>query len=510
MKILKSYSKVPLVAFCVFLYVSIMQIFSLSSDTDTDLYFLIGNGWEVLRNRAVPHELFNTIHDGFHTIMQQWAMSVVDAMAYNIAGYIGIKVVSLLGYVVSVLICYLYIRENVNDKSHRFLAISLVSFPFCYFMNGRPWEASVCMLCAFVYFSEKYCKTKNWKWLISWPVFSVLLSNFQAALWGLLLCFGLTYVCPNLMVFKTVSTIKKGLIPELKSKKVMWLFYFLMIPFACINPNGFENITYLINSYGTTSANARITISEMAEPVIMSVSGVSVLIGALFLLYYIKKNWDKCEWKDVYLAIGCLALGVMHLRNVWISSLGCMPIICSVLNDWDKEEESSIKSENKIVKCLARFSDKVVSKGIISVVLITVIISVVSMIAFLAMGRNHDVDGGRTPVLAADYLDKVDDDIVLFTGFNNGAYLRFRGYDVYFHAQPELYGKAVNGKRDIYEEYQNLILEPDFDYESFIDSYGFNYLCVDKNGNLYTYLKYNQDYEIVVDSEEYALVKKHS
>ncbi len=86
--------------------------------------------------------------------------------------------------------------------------------------------------------------------------------------------------------------------------------------------------------------------------------------------------------------------------------------------------------------------------------------------------------------------------------------MQFRGYDVYMHAQPELYRKAVNGKKDIYEEYQGLVLEPDFDYEAFVNSYGFNYLCVVKKDPLYTYVRYNKDYEVVVDSEDYVLVKK--
>lgn len=63
-------------------------------------------------------------------------------------------------------------------------------------------------------------------------------------------------------------------------------------------------------------------------------------------------------------------------------------------------------------------------------------------------------------------------------------------------------------KKDIYEEYQSLIIEPDFDYESFIEAYGFNYLCIAKNENMYQHVKDNEGYEIVVDTDDYVLAKK--
>ncbi len=508
MKILKKYVQLPLLAIAFFAYISFLQIYALCAGTDTDLYFLINNGWEVINTHHIPSYMFNTIHQGFHTVMQQWAMCVVDAIAYNIAGYLGIKIVSILGYIIAVGIVYSYISNNVDNNSLRMLALSVVILPFGFFMNGRPWEASICIVCAFMYFGDKYCKSGNYKWLIAWPFLSVILSNFHAALWGLLLCFGITYVFPDLMVFKTVSTIKKGLVPDIMSKRTIWLFYLMMIPAACIGPNGIQNITYLFKSYGTTSGNARLTISEMARPEIVSISGVVVLIAILFLIYYIKIFWDKCNWQAVYLAIGCIILGVMHLRNVWICSIGIMPVICCVFHNWENEKCIEIETNNRWLKKLLKLSEIMVSYDCISIMITCIFVSAISICIFVMHGGCHNVDSVSTPVMAADYLDDVDEDIVLFTEFNNGAYLMFRGYDVYFHAQPELYGIDINKQKDIYEEYQDLRLESDYDYESFIESYGFNYLCIMKDSNIYQYIKYSDEYTIVVDSEDYILAHR--
>lgn len=71
MKHFKSYAKLPLLVAALFLYVSGMQVLALIGKIDTDIYFLVNNGWQVLQNKAVPHELFDTIHVGFPMIMQQ-------------------------------------------------------------------------------------------------------------------------------------------------------------------------------------------------------------------------------------------------------------------------------------------------------------------------------------------------------------------------------------------------------------------------------------------------------
>ncbi len=84
MKVLKAYAKLPIFVIGVFLYISVLEISTISRKADSNLYFLINGGWEVLEKHHVPHMLFNTIHEGFHTIMQQWLTCVMDAVTYNI------------------------------------------------------------------------------------------------------------------------------------------------------------------------------------------------------------------------------------------------------------------------------------------------------------------------------------------------------------------------------------------------------------------------------------------
>ncbi len=507
MKVLKGYAKSPLVVLSIFVYVCMLQAVAMGRHADPDLYFLINGGWEIIDTHSVPHELFNSIHKGFHTVMQQWLTCLMDAFLYNVAGFLGIKIVACLCYLMIITLMYMYAKDNIKTPSLRLLAVSFAMIPLGFFMNGRPWEISICIITAFLFFSQKFTKSQDCKWLISWPILSLLSSNFHSSLWIILMCFGFTYVCPGLMTFKNFRTMKTKMIPELKSKRVSWLFFFLMIPAAILNPNGIENITYSFKAYGKVATQAKLTISEMDVPEISSISGVCVLITILFLFYYLKNHWTDCNWQVTYLSIGTFILTIMHVRNMWIGALGTLPLICEVLKEWDKEK-IQLQFDSRFMRSLNTISDKIVSKGCISITVITIITAIASLIIFTVNGGANDEDSRFSPVLAADYLDNVDDDIILYTGFNNGAYLAFRGYDVYMHAQPELYEKVINSKKDVYEEYQNLMTDPDYDYASFIESYGFNYLCIQKSAYLYQYVKYTPGFDIVIDSEEYILAKR--
>ena len=75
--------------------------------------------------------------------------------------------------------------------------------------------------------------------------------------------------------------------------------------------------------------------------------------------------------------------------------------------------------------------------------------------------------------------------------------------------RPELYFKKLNHKADVFQEYQELIqtTEPE-KIDAFFDNYPCDYACVSKNSSLNLYLSMQEDWEPVVDSEEYVLYQE--
>ena len=117
-------------------------------------------------------------------------------------------------------------------------------------------------------------------------------------------------------------------------------------------------------------------------------------------------------------------------------------------------------------------------------------------------------DSVLTPIVAADYLDLVArQKAVLYTEFNNGAYMEWRGYQVYMDARPELFQTEINGQEDVYTEYVN-VQNGTIDYAEFLDKYGFTYLIVSDGALLGMYLSLDTGYEVVVEGNGYTMYER--
>ena len=131
-----------------------------------------------------------------------------------------------------------------------------------------------------------------------------------------------------------------------------------------------------------------------------------------------------------------------------------------------------------------------------------------SVLFFILLGYKAEggfiTDNSHAPSAAADYLDTYDGDIILYAGFNNGAYMRFRGYDTYMDARPELYTKKMNGKEDRLSEFIAISGDADHDFASFIGRYGFTHMLVEDKSMLRYYLT-AQGYTICARGPGYML-----
>ena len=89
----------------------------------------------------------------------------------------------------------------------------------------------------------------------------------------------------------------------------------------------------------------------------------------------------------------------------------------------------------------------------------------------------------------------------LYNMYNYGGELIYNNIDVFIDGRADLY----SGNN--YEDYLNLsYLKGDF--VKIMDKYNFDYYLIDNTYPIYTYLKYNQDFDIVYKSKKVTLFKK--
>lgn len=91
------------------------------------------------------------------------------------------------------------------------------------------------------------------------------------------------------------------------------------------------------------------------------------------------------------------------------------------------------------------------------------------------------------------------EDIILWTGFNNGAYAEFRGVKTYFDARPEIFALSNNHKKEIAREYFSLT-NGVLDHEEFFERYNFTHIFVtDSDIVLYALLTKDKNYKLMFE-----------
>ena len=108
-----------------------------------------------------------------------------------------------------------------------------------------------------------------------------------------------------------------------------------------------------------------------------------------------------------------------------------------------------------------------------------------------------------------DYIIENEDlsKVILYTGFNDGSLVQFRGIESYIDPRAEVYFKKQNKKDDIFNEYFDLINGRTY-YKEILDKYNFTHLIVTKGGLLFNYLLKDVNYEVIYENDKYQLYKK--
>ena len=111
--------------------------------------------------------------------------------------------------------------------------------------------------------------------------------------------------------------------------------------------------------------------------------------------------------------------------------------------------------------------------------------------------------------MQADIDSNNVDELILFNGFNAGAYLEFKGYTTYIDPRADSFVKEANHEFDYLTEYSK-IAKGEKNYKKVFDKYGFNYalVCRGSEKPLYINRKNDKDYELIFKNKNYAVFKK--
>lgn len=470
-----------------FLYLLLyIPCFLIRLDLNNDIWFILNSGRYVLQN-GFPHIEPFTIHEGMSFVMQQWLSGVIFWINYSAFGDIGLYLVVILIYVLFVNMTFKLCMFLSEDNFFVSYGISFFVIGLIYiYMTERPYIFLFLLIVIEIYFLEKYIKSNKYVYLLPLLVLSVLLINLQAAMWPILFVILLPYLIDSFKFkFKFIEGQGYG-------KKSLFLIVLGMIAVGIVNPYGIKAVTYLFNSYGINEIN--ILVSEMYAADINTLLG-KIIFGTIFLVFLQIFIYKKGKYKLRYylLNFGTAYMAISSVRSYSIF------IICGIIPLCYYFKEYKIKTIEKKNDKRTLFIRKVL-----------IVLLAVSVIYIIYKNDTYKNTEQQDLIKSVNYLEKFDkNEVELYTGYNDGNYLEFRGFKVYIDTRAEVFIKNNNKKYDIMKEFV-LMQSGKLYYKEVLNKYNFTHLLVSKNDILNTYLPYDENYKIIYSSEYYEIFENNN
>ena len=454
-------------------------------DITNDIWFLLSSGRYVVQN-GIPNIEPLTLHQGLEFVMQQWLSAVIFFSTYSTFGLVGLKVILVVFYALTV---YVLFRLCMKLSDNYFFVSAgitfLVSVVLGLWLSCRPIIFSTLIFLLEIYFLESFVLDKNKKHLFFIPILSLVLINMHAALWPMMFIILGPYII-DACRFNIGRISGQGY-------GVKAILAVTVISFAAgfINPYGWQAMTYLYRSYGHMEIEN--VVGEMKSPSPNNTMGAITFL-AIFLVgfVYILHKTGRTNIRYALLTVGTIYMTLSAQRCIMFFAICASFPLAGYLRNLEVNivEQERTKREKTLKKILLL--------GIIMTA------AVVIINAPITSGQPNAAIMAMDDVIDEILADANPNELVLYTGYDDGGYAEFRGLKPYLDPRAEVFLIENNKQKDILSEYYNME-RGWLNYKDFLSRYQFTHLIVNRSDSLYASLSNDADYKAVYTNDYYTL-----
>ncbi|MGM9539685.1 hypothetical protein [Anaerovibrio sp.] len=523
-----------------FMFVSMfLGVVFLVGLVDNDAWFLMNSG-RYVEAFGIPHIEPFTIHENLHFVMQQWLFAVGLWKIYTLFGIHGIMAFSVVAGIVLIYSLYRlnYLVSDGNKDTACFLTFLIGVLICLVFVRQRPQVVSSLVFIWEIYFLERYKPGNIKKVAAVFFAFSVLLINVHAAMWPMLFVFMLPYLIESIVGEKATSFAMRTTSWHCKELAVLAVTIFVA---GFVNPYGTEAMMYTVHSYGYDEIN--LVVGEMKALGIRSFYGMPIIIMFILAVGYSR---IKTPLRYILLSAGTALMAFLALRSVFLFLLFGGMSLAYFMKNWQGVELKLDNSreavqKRKLLLMMMAFMDVYVihkrwdifsgmftlsdiKNAVLLFLMFFIVLTIIFSILYMKKHRSMcTVMLGFSLVgfvLAPLFFDMISkpvvprgleasakvileqgnkEDIVLWTGYNDGSYMEFHGVRCYLDARAEIFMPDINRKKNILNEYV-LLLAGNIDYRDFVRRYNFTHFLTTTKDPLYESLKHDDNYILIFDS----------
>lgn len=461
-KIIISFS-ILIIFYCLFL----LNFFHI----ETDYFWHIKAGEYMFKHGPLHNDIFSWYVTGKYWMSHEWLFEIIIYYLKLLFGHSHVLIYSFFSLCLLSLILFLPNKKEYIKNIPYTLFLLLFLFPFIMVcIQARPHLLSFSLLALTFYFLYDLFKNEDSKKIYFLPLISIIWANIHGGSSNLpyLLC--LIFIVGGLFSFNYQKIEAKRLNSK-QIRKYTFVMLLCMIS-VCINIHGFKMFIYPYENMANTVMLKNI--SEWRNTSLNESFHYVYYAFLLFIFFTMLFSKEKINFLDLLLFGFGAYLGLKSIR-FWLYVYIFMHYI---IFKYVKKKELD-KGTNY---CLL----------IISLFFLTSFIMNAKDI--FSMTYEYNLNSKIISIIKKEKPQR------LFNMYDYGGELIYYNIPVFIDGRADLYSKYN------YQDYLN-ISNLNKDYVKLINKYNFDYFLVSKDYPIYTYLKYNEKYQIIYQNSSSAIYK---
>lgn len=456
-----------------------------------DFYWHISVGEWIVNNKEIPTTgIFSWTGADTPWFAHEWLAEIV---MYGFS-LLGTEFGGWLYFVVSMAIMFtsLYFmnKQEINRNYMAGIGFWVLLIAATNMVNSaRPHALSMSFFIFLLYSLEQLRKNENSKLIYFTPLVSLIWANYHGGTIMFIPILFLIYICTGLCNFNFLKLQSK----KLSKKQILTLLSLLAINLlvVCINPHGFELITYPF-SYSNVATKY---IGEWQSPSFKTFPFPIVLIMIICIILFLTKK--KLQFTDLGVLGTLMLMTLVYVRFEWWLVVTSMFFIFKYIPVYNSQ------TYRKLKVCVL----SVLFVGIIAILIPTYKMGLV----------DTSISDEAIQVLkTTEYKN-------LFNTYDAGNVLIYNGIDVFLDGRSDMYQHVLSS--DIYQDEdsetydknkQISVLEEGMNFEmynienmdGFIEKYDLDMFLISKNARAKFYLETRDDMKKIYSDDRILIYQK--
>lgn len=512
-----------------------------------DTFYTVKIGEHIIENGGIDMKDPFSWHEDLDYTYPHWLYDVIMYFIYNIGGWTGIYISTLVFSCILGVLVYLTNTKICKNNLISFILTIGIIFLFKPYIAARAQLVTFILFVLTIFFIEKFLESRKIGYAVTLIGISILIANLHVAVWPFYFILFLPYIAEYIIcaivdadlilrlkivvnqilyrlnknhpdkqdnITERINKIKEKIEKikiyreenrknpyKLRIEKNPNVKYLIIVVVICMltgfcTPLGTTPYTYLIDTMeGNTVKNIN---EHLPLTLINSKEFLCVLMAIIALLAFTD---IKIKLRDIFFLGGLFILALMSRRQVSMFLLIGIYSVNRMV--WEFVERYKAKEE---VEDITKF---ITTRSGATIFILIFILTGIKTLKPKIDANDQFIDVRTYPVSACEYiLNNIDlDKAKIYNEYNFGSYMLYKNIPVFIDSRAELYSPEFNEDTYVFDDFLN-INNIGMYYEDGIEKYGITHLLIYKNSKLNMFVSRNNKYKELYKDDSFVIYER--